>query len=147
MSSYFAVRTIVVRSTPGTYLISTILLAELPIATGLPSNLQTMTPTAMQLDRARYIRTILARHDHNQTDLGRLLGITQQAAGRKLKGIRKFEVDELVVIAEAYRVDVGYLLRPPNLDEVLGPVPAQAQGLLTSTKYQVVLVDALGVAA
>lgn len=34
-----------------------------------------MTPSPMQLDRARYIRTILAHHDHNQNELGRLLGM------------------------------------------------------------------------
>lgn len=100
-----------------------------------------MTPTDMQLERARYIRTVLARHDHNQTHLGRILGITQQAAGRKLKGIRRFEVDELVTIADSYGIEVGYLLRPPNLDDLLGSVPAAAQGLLTCTKYQSALVS------
>lgn len=89
------------------------------------------------MERARYIRTILARHDHNQAQLGQLLGITQQAAGRKLKGVRRFEVDELVLIADTYGIQVELLLRPPNLDDLLGCVPAPATGLLTCTKYQV----------
>lgn len=105
-----------------------------------------MTPTPSQLARARYIRTILARHDHTQSDLGGLLGITQPSASRKLKGIRRFEVEELVLIAGRYNVDVALLIHPPEdeLSGLLGPVRDSAQGLLTSTKYQVVLVSGSG---
>lgn len=76
----------------------------------------------LQTARARYIRTILAHHDHNQTDLGRLLGVTQQAAGRKLKGQRRFLDDELLLIADTYGIDPANMLRPPPLEGVLGPV-------------------------
>lgn len=95
-----------------------------------------------QLDRARYIRTILAHHDHSQNDLGKLLGITQQAAGRKLRGMRRFEVDELVLIADTYGISVEHLIRPPELTSVLGAVRTSGPDLLTCTKYQFPLVAA-----
>lgn len=73
--------------------------------------------------RAQYIRTVLAWHDHTQTDLGRLIGCTQVAAGRKLRAQRRFTDDELLTIADAYGLNPAHLLRPPPLDDVLGPGP------------------------
>ena len=99
-----------------------------------------MTPSQADLDRARYVRTILAWHDITQADLGRLLGCTQAAAGRKIRGLRRFTVDELVLIAETFGVDPANLMRPPGLESVLGSTPGH--GLLTCTKYQVPLVRA-----
>lgn len=100
-----------------------------------------MTPTPSQLDRARFVRTILARHDHNQADLAKLLGITQPAAGRKLRGLRRFEVDELALIARSYGVDIEHLVEPPEaeLSTLLGCVRKTAADLLTCTKYQALL--------
>ena len=92
-----------------------------------------MTPNETQRERARFVRTLLARHDHNQTDLGQLLGISQPAAGRKLRGLRRFDVDELVLIADTYGIDVAHLIKPPALDDVLGPVRNSAPDLLTCT--------------
>lgn len=94
-----------------------------------------MTPSQADLDRARYVRTILAWHGTTQADLGRLLGCTQEAAGRKLRGVRRFSVDELVLIAETFAVDPANLMRPPPLEGVLGTVPSSEPGLLTSPKY------------
>lgn len=73
--------------------------------------------------RARYVRTVLAWHDRTQDDLATILGITRQAANRKLKGARAFKDDELLAIADAFAVDPGMLLRPPALDQVLGSEP------------------------
>jgi hypothetical protein len=67
-----------------------------------------MTPSDAQLERARYIRTILAYHGDTQTDLGRLLGCSQ------------FSDDELLMIADHYGVDPANMLRPPELDGMLG---------------------------
>lgn len=98
-----------------------------------------------QSARARYVRTILARHDHTQSDLAGLLGITQPSASRKLKGLVKFQVDELALISERYGVDVANLISPPEeeLSGLLGPVRESVLGLLTSTKYQEVQVRGL----
>lgn len=90
-----------------------------------------MSPTESQLDRARYIRTITAWHGHTQSDLGRLLGCSQVAAGRKLRGQRRFTDDELLLIADTYGVDPANMLRPPKLDDLLGPVRQSDQTLLT----------------
>lgn len=100
-----------------------------------------MTISEAQAARARYIRTLLAWHDLTQTDLARILGISQPAANRKLKGKRRFEDDELLAIAEAFDVDPANMLRPPQLAHVMGAVPTSATGLLTCTKYQFPLVS------
>lgn len=93
-------------------------------------------PSELQTERASYIRTILARHDHTQQDLARLLGVTQPTANRKLKGLRKFTDDELLTIADAYGIDPANMLRPPDLTPVLGAVRIDAGGLLTWPKCQ-----------
>lgn len=95
-----------------------------------------MTPSEAQLDRARFIRTVLAWHDVNQADLGRLLGCTQVSASRKLRGLRRFTDDELLKIAETFDLDPGHMLRPPVLEPLLGAVRNSAQGLLTCTFKQ-----------
>lgn len=96
-----------------------------------------MTPTQAQTERAKYLRTILTHHEHTQNDLADLLGISQPAANRKLKGLRKFEVDELVIIADAYGLEVGLLLKPPRLDDVLGSrCPPATDRLLPCTYRQ-----------
>ena len=99
----------------------------------------------MQVARCRYIRTVLAWHGHTQTDLGKLLGCSQEAAGRKLRAQRRFTDDELLTIAEAYDLDPGYLLRPPPLEDILGaPVRHQGGDLLTCTFNAFPQVRALG---
>lgn len=72
------------------------------------------------MNRARYVRTILAWHDLTQADLGKILGITPQAANRKLKGLRTFKDDELLTISEVFDVDPANLLRPPDMADALG---------------------------
>ena len=96
------------------------------------------------MNRARYVRTVLAWHDVTQGDLAAVLRITPQAVNRKLKGIRSFSDDQLLAIAEAFELDPGLLLRPParSLGELLGAVRKSAQGLLTCTKYLFALVRA-----
>lgn len=102
-----------------------------------------MTISEAQAARARYIRTVLAWHDVTQADLARVLGITQPAANRKIKGRRRFEDDELLVIAETYGLDPANMLRPPPLEPLLGAVRTSAPDLLTWPKYQVGLVRAV----
>lgn len=104
-----------------------------------------MSPSEAQLERARYIRTILAHHGHTQTDLGQLLGCSQVNAGRKLRGQRRFSDDELLAIADAYGIDPANMLRPPKLEDLLGVVRDRAGGLLTWPKCQLPLVRALAI--
>lgn len=106
-----------------------------------------MTISAAQAERARYIRTLLAWHDLTQTDLARILGISQPAANRKLKGKRRFEDDELLAIAEAFDLDPANMLRPPQLSFVMGAVLTSDDGLLTSPKYDKAQVSALALLA
>ncbi len=86
--------------------------------------------------RARYIRTVLAWHGQTQSDLGRLLGCSQVNAGRKLRGLRRFTDDELLLIAETFDLDPGHMLRPPPLEPLLGAVRSSGDGLLTCTFKQ-----------
>lgn len=79
-----------------------------------------MALSETQLRRARYVRTVLSWHDWTQADLGRLLGVSGPAANRKLKGIRTFKDDELLLIADTFGLEPGLLLRPPALDDFLG---------------------------
>lgn len=95
-----------------------------------------MALSETQMRRARFIRTVLAYHDLTQSDLGRLLGCSQVNAGRKLRGMRRFSDDELLVIAEAFGIDPAAMLRPPDLEHVFGAVRTPDGGLLTCTKDQ-----------
>lgn len=96
-----------------------------------------MTISEGQAARARYVRTVLAWHNANQTDLASVLGITQPAAGRKLLGKRRFTDDELLAIADAYGLNPANLLRPPELEPLLGAaVRNQGEELVPSTYKQ-----------
>lgn len=97
-----------------------------------------MTPTPADLIRARYIRTLLAYHGHNQTDLGQIIGVTQANASQKLRGERRFHANELLAIADHYGLDPGAVLRPPltELVSVLGPVRNDDHDLLPCTFHQ-----------
>lgn len=94
-----------------------------------------MRPSPEDLNRARYVRTLLAYHGHNQTDLGQIIGVTQANASQKLRGQRRFHADELLAIADHYGLDPGTLMRPPlpELVSVLGAVRSAEGGLLTCT--------------
>lgn len=92
-----------------------------------------MQPSEADIERAKYVRTVLAYHGHTQTDLGRLLGVSQVSASHKLRGTRAFKTSELLIIADAYDLDPGHLLRPPELTAVLGRVTETAADLLTCT--------------
>lgn len=92
-----------------------------------------MTPSETHIARARYIRTVMTWHGHTQHHLAALLGCTQVSASRKLAAKRAFTADELVLIADAYGLDPANVLRPPELEPVLGPVRPPAGDLLTCT--------------
>lgn len=85
-----------------------------------------MTPTELHLNRAAYVRSLLAWHGKRQSDLAGILGCSQQNASQKLAGKRRFTTDDLLAIAEALDTEPRYLLQ----------VPSYARGLLTCTKYQ-----------
>lgn len=85
-----------------------------------------MTITEVHVNRAAYIRALLAWHGLRQADLGRIMGCSQANASQKLAGLRRFTTDDLLAIAEALDVDPRYLLT----------VPRYERGLLTCTKCQ-----------
>lgn len=88
--------------------------------------------------RARFVRTVLAWHGKRPGDLAKLLDREASTAYKKLYGQRAFTSDDLLKIADQFRVEPGLLLRPPaELAELggdpqrmvkmnWGPMPAEA---------------------
>jgi transcriptional regulator with XRE-family HTH domain len=69
----------------------------------------------MQPERARYlvadeIRVLMARHRITQADLGVVLGVTQTAVSKRIRGEVAFDVDELAKIAQHFGIEVTDLL-------------------------------------
>ncbi len=67
-----------------------------------------------------HIRVLMWRDKISQEHLGEVLGISQAAAGKKLRGERTWTLDELLAAARFLKVDVTELL--PGSD--YAPVPA-----------------------
>lgn len=89
--------------------------------------------------RAAYLRAVLAWHEVNQAELGTILGCTQVSASRKLRGIRKFSVDDVMAIAAHFGLSPMSILSPPEtLEATLGPlVPASSRWTEVSSGHSV----------
>lgn len=48
----------------------------------------------------------------SQADLAGVLGLSQQAMSRKLRGVVAFELDELDIVAHFFRMEVCDFIRP-----------------------------------
>lgn len=56
------------------------------------------------------IRVLMAERRVNQTQLAKLLGLSQASTSRKLAGLTEFRIAELITIAAAFDVNVSQLL-------------------------------------
>lgn len=90
---------------------------------------------------------LLAREGRKQRHLAEFLGTTLQTANNKMRGETRFQAHEIKRLAEVFEegVDVFYdPAKPIGTTPVMPPVPEPGLDLLTSTKYQALLVRALG---
>lgn len=51
------------------------------------------------------------RRGDQQVELARIIGIQAQALGRKLRGERRWYLDEVLAIADHYQVALDYLIK------------------------------------
>lgn len=56
------------------------------------------------------VRAELARAGKSQNDLAAVLGVTQTAVSKRLRGVTPFDVNELAAVAAALDVDMSVLL-------------------------------------
>lgn len=59
---------------------------------------------------SRNVRMLFAAHGDDQQTAARKLGMSPSAISDKLKGRRRWSVDDLDIIAEAYEIEVVLLL-------------------------------------
>ena len=58
----------------------------------------------------REVKAWAARLGYKQADLAKLLGIPQSSASGRLNGRQPFQLDELLILAQEFRVTLGELL-------------------------------------
>lgn len=56
------------------------------------------------------VRAELARAGKSQNDLAAVLGVTQTAVSKRLRGVTPFDVNELAAVAAALDVDMSVLI-------------------------------------
>lgn len=56
------------------------------------------------------VRAELARAGKSQTDLAAVLGVTQTAVSKRLRGVTPFDVNELALVANALDLDMSVLI-------------------------------------
>lgn len=56
------------------------------------------------------VRAELARAGKSQTDLAAVLGVTQAAVSKRIRGVTPFDVNEIALVAQALGVDVSVLI-------------------------------------
>lgn len=56
------------------------------------------------------VRAELARAGKSQTDLAVVLGVTQTAVSKRLRGVTPFDVNELAAVAAALDLDMSVLI-------------------------------------
>lgn len=56
------------------------------------------------------VRAELARAGKSQTDLAVVLGVTQTAVSKRLRGVTPFDVNELAAVAAALDLDISVLI-------------------------------------
>lgn len=69
-----------------------------------------VVPMTTQERISRNVRLLMAAHGEQQQDLARRLGISAASVSDKLKGRRRWSVDDLDIIAAAYEIEVVMLL-------------------------------------
>lgn len=56
------------------------------------------------------VRAELSRRGKSQTDLAAVLGLTQPAVSKRLRGVTPFDVNELAAVAAALDLDMSVLI-------------------------------------
>ena len=77
---------------------------------------------------ARRVRGLRAEFDITQAELGRQLGIKTASVSERLRGVTKFDINELPVLADVFGVSIEYLLGLTDERENRNPRPAVPDG-------------------
>ena len=69
----------------------------------------------------RRVHMLMWDRGETQAQVARVLGIAQSPLSKKLRGERDFDLNELMVIADHYKVSIGWLVRKPDQEEFGDP--------------------------
>lgn len=67
------------------------------------------------------VRAELARAGKSQNDLAAVLGVTQTAVSKRLRGVTPFDVNELARVAEALGLDMSVLIAGTTARQTTAP--------------------------
>lgn len=70
-----------------------------------------------KIETLNYINTELQKRDISTTDLSLILGIGKSAVSRKLNGNRDFSIQELIVIADLFKMDLMQMIQYDGKDD------------------------------
>jgi transcriptional regulator with XRE-family HTH domain len=59
------------------------------------------------------VRAEMSRAGKSQNDLAAVLGVTQTAVSKRLRGVTPFDVNEIALVARALDVDMSVLIADP----------------------------------
>lgn len=70
-----------------------------------------------KIETLNYINTELQKRDISTTDLSLILGMSKSAVSRKLNGNRDFSIQELIVIADLFEMDLMQMIQYDGKDD------------------------------
>lgn len=70
-----------------------------------------------KIETLNYINTELQKRDISTMDLSLILGISKSAVSRKLNGNRGFSIQELIVIADLFEMDLMQMIQYDGKDD------------------------------
>lgn len=60
------------------------------------------------------IRQLREDRDLNQTEIGKLLGVRQTYYSRQERGIKPFQIEQIAILCDFYKVSADYILGLPK---------------------------------
>src|SRR5687767_13505210 len=77
---------------------------------------------------ATHVRELMARHQLVQADLQKVLGLSQTAVSKRLRGVTPFDVNELDVIAHYFGMTLTQLIKESDEPRPSGPTSVGRRG-------------------
>lgn len=60
------------------------------------------------------IRALREDHDLNQTEIGKLIGVSQTYYSKQERGVKPFQIEQIIKLCEFYKVSADYILGLPR---------------------------------
>jgi len=106
---------------------------------GSVSSIDQAQRTKLQHDISTFVRMLMAKESLNQAQLAERIGIDQAVVSARLRGVSRWQVEDLTALAVAFGIHPGVFWGDPKaFVPTIGPAPVAASSIggdAPSTKW------------